>query len=484
MSTTTAKRVLIVDDEEAVCWALSRALARTGLEVATASTAEEGLQLAADRKPDAVVLDVRLPGMSGLTALNRLRQSTPETPVIMVTAYGDLATAVRSVEEGAFDYLPKPFDLAQALDAIQRALNRPASAAPTESEPDAVLRPDDLIGNSPAMQSVFKRIALVAPRDACVLITGESGTGKELVARAVHRYSRRRERLFLPIHIAALNPSVVESELFGHVKGAFTGAADNRQGLLAVGSGGTVFLDELGEIPPTVQVKLLRVLEQRELLPVGGTRAQAIDVRLVAATHRDLAKMTAAGEFRQDLYFRLNVFQISLPPLRERLEDLPLLASHHLRRIEPGALPVSAATLSFLSSQPWPGNIRELFNALEHAVIVARGEPLAPEHFPAAAARASIDSPFNVDEEVDRVVRRWATERLPGKAADGELHAEIIRCMERALLDEALKKARGNRWLAARWLGLNRATVRKKLEAYDLAQAHRGEDEEPNGGEV
>src|SRR5260370_10353443 len=359
--------ILVVDDEEAVCWALQRALAAEGHKVVVAASAEEAFEKAQKQRPDAVVLDVRLPGLDGLSALGRLRQLTQDAPIIVVTAFGNLSTAVRAVEGGAFDYLAKPFDLDQALETVARALQRRAlqDQAPADAGPPGpITGPEEIVGASPAMQMVFKRIALVAARDSCVLITGESGTGKELVARAVHRYSARRDRPFLPVHIAALNPSLVESELFGHVKGAFTGAAQNRPGLLALADGGTIFFDELADIPLPVQAKLLRVLEHNEVLPVGSNQSQTFNVPLLASTHQDLERRVADGSFRHDLFFRLHVFQIHLPPLRERREDILPLAEHFLRRIEPRALPLLPPTGAFLTAQPWPGNVPELRNAL------------------------------------------------------------------------------------------------------------------------
>ncbi len=319
------------------------------------------------------------------------------------------------------------------------------------------------------MQGVFKRIALVAPRDACVLITGESGTGKELVARALHRYSTRRDRPFLPIHVAALNPGLVESELFGHVKGAFTGAAQARPGLLTLADGGTVFLDELADIPLPVQVKLLRVLEHGKVFPVGANQAQGLNVRVLAATHQDLERKVAAGEFRHDLFFRLNVFRIHLPPLRERREDIAALAEHFLRRLEPSALPLPAATVKHLAAQPWLGNARELRNALEHAVIVARGGPLLPEHLPSSIALTP--PPADAGQQLAAAVRRWLDERVQTAApsAPADLYAELLRQVEPPLLAEVMRRLQGNRWVAAQWLGLNRATVRKKLGLYGLA---------------
>jgi two-component system nitrogen regulation response regulator GlnG len=467
------KHILIVDDEEAVCWALQRALTAEGHSAETAASAEQAFAKIARRRPDVVVLDVRLPGMDGLTALARLRESAFDAPVIVITAFGNLATAVKAVENGAFEYLTKPFDLSQALDAVSRALRRPPAREPAGDAAAAEeVGPEEIVGRGPAMQAVFKRIALVAPRDASVLITGESGTGKELVARAVHRHSTRRDKPFLPVHVAALNPNLVESELFGHTRGAFTGAAQARAGLLSLADGGTVFLDELADIPPPVQVKLLRVLEHNDVLPVGGNQPQQLNIRILAATHQDLARCVAEGRFRHDLYFRLNVFQIYLPPLRERPEDVEALAEHFLRRFEPRALPLPPETLKFLRSLPWFGNVRELRNALEHAAIVARGGPLLPEHFPPLALDPSPTTPA---EQLAAAVRRWLADRVreAGKAPPADLYAALLGCVEPALLDEVMRRLNGNRWAAAQWLGLNRATVRKKLGLYGLYQNHQ-----------
>ncbi|MFN4259330.1 MAG: sigma-54-dependent transcriptional regulator [Gemmataceae bacterium] len=461
--------ILIVDDEEAVCWALRKALTREGHRVRVAVSAEEAFGLAAQQRPETVVLDVRLPGLDGLSALAELRRLTDDAPIIVMTAYGNLSTAVRAVEEGAFDYLTKPFDLSQALEAVSRALKRKSLQGPTAARAEALAGADDIMGRSPAMQVVFKRIALVAPRDACVLITGESGTGKELVARAIQRHSPRRHRPFLPVHVAALNPSLVESELFGHVKGAFTGATQSRPGLLSLADGGTIFLDEIAEIPLSVQVKLLRVLEHNEVIPVGGHQSLTHNIRILSATHQDLAQRVAEGKFRHDLFFRLNVFQIHLPPLRERPEDIPALAEHFLSRFEPRALPLLPETLRFLQALPWLGNVRELRNALEHAAIVARGSPLLPEHFPASAA---IRPPAHVRDELAAAVRAWVARQIQD-SPDGipaNLYAELLHCVEPPLIDEVYQCVQGNRWEAARWLGLNRATVRKKLAQYRLAE--------------
>jgi two-component system, NtrC family, nitrogen regulation response regulator GlnG len=469
-------QILVVDDEQAVCWALQKALSAEGHKVAVAASAEEAFAVAPKQRPDVVVLDVRLPGLDGLSALGRLRQLTHDAPIIVVTAFGNLSTAVRAVEGGAFDYLAKPFDLDQALETVKRAVQRRTlqhqqATTNNEAHGEAVPGPEEMVGSSPAMQTVFKRIALVAPRDSCVLITGESGAGKELVARAIHRHSTRHDRPFLPVHIAALNPSLVESELFGHVRGAFTGATQARPGLLALAEGGTIFFDEVADIPLPVQVKLLRVLEHNDVMPVGGNQSQPLNIRILAATHQDLERRVAEGGFRHDLFFRLNVFQVHLPPLRERREDVIPLAEHFLRRFEPKALPLLPATAAFLTSLPWLGNVRELRNALEHAVIVARGGPLVPEHFPAAPGIASA----NPAEQLAQAVVHWLTDRIKSQApaAPANLYEDLLDVVEPALLEEALRRVQGNRWVAAQWLGLNRATVRKKLARHNLTDAHR-----------
>jgi two-component system nitrogen regulation response regulator GlnG len=459
-------RILVVDDEEAVCWALERALTAEGHKVSVAASAEAAFAEVAKHVPQAILLDVRLPGLDGLSALARLRNMSNDAPVIVMTAFGNLDTAVRAVEGGAFDYLAKPFDLDQALDTVMRALARRQVAPADGAVAAAPQSSDEMVGAGAAMQNVFKRIALVAPRDACVLITGESGTGKELVARAIHRFSTRKDKPFVPVHVAALNPSLVESELFGHVRGAFTGALGAREGLLTLAQGGTLFLDEIAEIPPAVQVKLLRVLEQNEMMPVGGNEPQRLDLRILAATHQDLTKKIAEGTFRNDLFFRLNVFQIHLPPLRQRREDIGPLAEHFLRRLEPRALPLLPETLAHLAAQPWVGNVREMRNAIEHAVIVAHGGALLPEHFPATPALVG-SSP---DEQLQRAVLNWVVDRVrtAGTQAPEELYENLLATIEPPLLEELMRRLQGNRWVAAQWLGLNRATVRKKLMKYGL----------------
>lgn len=467
-----ARSLLIVDDEEAITWSLRKAFERAGYAVDIAASAETALEIAGKKSLDAVILDVRLPGMDGLTALGKLRTLTHDAPIIVMTAHGNLSTAVKAVEGGAFEYLPKPFDLSAALDAVARSVQKRLPGGSSAAEP---VDEEEIVGRSLPMQAVFKRIALVAPHDACVLITGESGTGKELVARALHGHSLRRDKPFLPVHVAALNPNLVESELFGHVKGAFTGAGLAKPGLLALADGGTIFLDELADIPLPVQAKLLRVLEHQEVMPVGANQPVRINVRILSATHQDLSSAVRAGQFRHDLFFRLNVFEILVPALRDRTEDIPLLAAHFLQRFGLGQTVLSPETIEHLKKRPWTGNVRELRNALEHAAIIARGGVLLPEHFPPPVSTSGADT---LPQRIAGLIEEWTRERVqaaPG-AEPTDLYDELLKIVEPPLFEEVLRHVNNNRLVAARWLGLARATLRKMIHKYRPPDA--GGDEE------
>jgi two-component system nitrogen regulation response regulator GlnG len=476
-------RVLVVDDEASISWAFREFLGDLGHEVEVAASAEEGLRIAGTGALDAVVLDVRLPGMDGLTALGRFREVVSPAPVVVITAFGSLDTAVRAMEGGAFDYLVKPFDLDQAAAVIDRALEsgrsrqavdaagQGGSPAPVPAVPPSPA----LMGGSPAMQELFKQIALVAPTDVPVLITGESGTGKELVARAIHRHSNRKHGPMLPICLAALSPGLVEGELFGHVRGAFTGATQDRKGLLELADGGTVLLDEVGDVPPALQVKLLRAIEHREVTPVGDARPRPIDVRFLAATNRPLGELMASGQFREDLFFRLSVFPIRVPPLRDRPEDIPALAAHFLGEFGDragGPVTLRADLVRELMARPWTGNVRELRNAIERAAIVARCRDIRPEHLPPPAIGTRHPQDGEREGLSDRVAR-WvedalaSAEPMTNEGSSG-LHDQFLSLVEPPLLRAVLRRNQGNRAMAARQLGIHRATLRQKLRRYRL----------------
>ena len=466
-------RILIIDDEPAIGWSLREMLSDEGHSVEVAASVEAGLETCARFEPEAMLLDVRLPGRDGLSALPEFRSIVPNAPVVVMTAFGDLDTAVRAVNAGAFDYLVKPFDLESVSRIVAHALaERDQHAAgrdqPAATATDAAL----LVGSSPPMQEVFKQISLVAPTELPVLITGETGTGKDLAARAIHAHSPRRHRPFVATSLGALAPSVIESELFGHVRGAFTGATADRPGLFAIADGGTLFLDEIGEAPLDLQVKLLRALETREVTPVGAAAPRKLDVRVIAATNRDLVAAIAAGTFREDLYHRLHVFPIHMPPLAARRDDIDTLAAHFLARQAAGrATPtISEAFRVALRSRPWPGNVRELKHAIEYAAVVARGGMLRPEHLPAQPATAASQPASHVvgdtaaDAQVVAAVGAWVDAALAtGTTTAGPLHEPLMNLVEATLVQKVVDAAGGNRTAAAKLLGLDRATLRSKL---------------------
>jgi len=405
--------------------------------------------------------------------MGRFRERIGPAPIIVITAFGDLETVVRALEGGAFEYLVKPFGLDQVGAVLKRALEKRQSG--TRSGPGAWAPPESetLIGGSPAMQDLFKSIALVAPTDVPVLITGESGTGKELVARAIHRHSGRRDGPFLPVCVAALSPGLVERELFGHLRGSFTGATQDRKGLLELAHGGSVLLDEVGDIPPALQVKLLRTIEHREVTPVGDARPRPTNIRVIAATNRPLADLMAAGQFREDLYFRLSVFPISIPPLRERREDIPALAKRFLMQASLphlGDAHLSNELLDELRARPWTGNVRELRNAIEHAAIVARGRPIRPDHLPGAATGKESGGTPDV-REIHKWITCWtAREGRTGstQSSESSLYERFLELVEPPLLRAVLEQCRGNRAAAAEMLGIHRATLRHKVRRHGL----------------
>ena len=382
-------RVIVIDDEVNAAAALETLLKEDGYDVTRAHDARTGLQLLEKEEPDVVLTDLRMPGMDGIELLTRIKQIRPETMVILMTAYGTVKTAVKAMKLGAEDYLGKPIDVEELEVVLQKVLEKKsllAEARGLRERLEHKYRLDNLVGESPEMLAVFKTIRQVAPSAASVLLMGESGTGKELFAQALHQNSSRRTKPFVKVACAALPETLLESELFGHEKGAFTGAIYTRAGRFESADGGTLFLDEIGDISPTVQVKLLRFLEQREFERVGGNKTFKVDVRIVAATHRDLLKKLEDGSFREDLYYRLNVIEINIPPLRERPGDVPLLAHHFLAKYAAAngkdIQGLSDEVMTLLLAHSWQGNVRELENAMERAVVLANEPKLTPAHFP------------------------------------------------------------------------------------------------------
>ncbi|NND97088.1 MAG: sigma-54-dependent Fis family transcriptional regulator [Pirellulaceae bacterium] len=471
---TDASYVLVVDDEPSICWGFEQMLGDEGHQVITASSAEEGLQRASEHDYSLVLLDVRLPGEDGISALPKFRAATHDAPVVVMTAFGDLETAVGAVKNGASDYLTKPFKLEDAAKMCRQAMRkRQPSSDDTSDQPDDNIVETDasmLVGRSAAMQQVFRQIALVADSELSVLITGETGTGKELVASAIHRHSRRSDEAYLPIAPVTLNESVIESELFGHVKGAFTGAADDRQGLFELANGGTVLLDEIGDLPMAAQVKLLRVLEQGEFTAVGDVRSRKCDVRVIAATNRDLQDAVDAGTFREDLLYRLAAVSIRLPPLRTRVEDIPPLCEFFLRRLgyPSAAGAIDAQLMQELQNRHWAGNVRELRNAVEHASVVARGRALQWSDFPDPQIdRTSVKAAAG--DSMDEVLETWTRKQLATAKEDvTDLHEKFLSAVEPALLRVALQHTGGNRAAAAELLGIHRGTLRERMKKYDV----------------
>jgi two-component system NtrC family response regulator/two-component system nitrogen regulation response regulator GlnG len=463
-------QVLIVDDDHQLRASFERLLAAEGYEVRAASSGEAGLAAVREALPDVVVMDVRMPGISGLEALAAMRAIEPRLPVIIMTAHGTTDIAIEATKMGAFDYLLKPFDIPELLKLVDKAVTAGRcmrSQVAVGAEADAVPADEAIVGQSLAMQDLYKAIGRVAPTDATVLIRGESGTGKELVARAVYQHSPRANKPFLVINCVAIPETLLESELFGYEKGAFTGATGRRVGKIEQANRGTVFLDEIGDMPLSIQAKILRLLEEHNVERLGGRQVIPVDVRILAATNRDLEEAVARGQFREDLYYRLKVVTLSLPPLRERADDIALLVRYFLSRhardmgqTDPG---VSAEAMARLTAQSWPGNVRELSNTLKKALIFNQGAPLGPEEVQKAVsgpARPGQDG--SLDEAVAGLVQR---ELAGGREG---LFEELMDHFGRIVIREALAATGGNRTQAARLLGLSRPTLIAKIEKYGL----------------
>jgi two-component system nitrogen regulation response regulator GlnG len=484
------KRILVVDDEESVRWALRKALERADYQVGLAADGPTGLQMAEDPGVDLMLLDVRLPARDGLVVLREIRKRRPDLPVIMMTAYGTLQVAVEAMKLGAYDYIGKPFDMDEVLLVVEKALEAQALVREVARLRQSVEEPFDLggiVGGSPAMQQIFKAVGKVAGTDLTVLLRGESGTGKELIARAVHENSRRKGRPFVPVNCAAIPRELLESELFGHEKGAFTGAISARRGRFEQAEGGTIFLDEVGDMDLSLQTKLLRVLQERRIERLGGEGSIPVDVRIVAATNQDLESAVARRAVREDLFYRLNVVTIHLPPLRDRREDIPALVTHFLsvfgqeQRTPPKM--VSPEAMEALLAFGWPGNVRELENVVKRASALATTSLILPDHLP-----DTLRLPAEAQEAGSRP-DTFPTEWIRGELArlqgrmDGRLHDHFVASLERPLLELILRRAGGNQVKAADLLGINRNTLRKRIKELGIPLPRKSGNERPGGGE-
>ena len=465
-------KLLLIDDEPVIQHAFRKAFHPPEYDTVTARTAADGLARLAADKPDVVLLDVHLPDADGLQAFDRIKHQDARTPVILITGHGTTELAIEAMKRGAFDYLLKPlrYDALRALVAraceSHRLMQVPAVLPDGGEAPDSA---DALVGRCPAMQEVYKQVGRVAGTDATVLVRGESGTGKELVARAVYQHSRRADKPFLAINCGAIPETLIESELFGHEKGAFTGAERKRIGKFEQCDGGTLFLDEIGETPPLVQVKLLRVLQEQRFERVGGGETVRTDVRIIAATNADLEQQVATGTFRGDLFFRLNVFAITLPPLRDRGDDLGALIDHYVARFgREFGKPVTVVpddTRAALRAHPWPGNVRELQSVLKQAILQMSGSVLLKDFLPLARPKADAEAATPAREAGDW--EAFIGERIDAGSRD--LYDDCLARMERHLFTRVLQHTGGNQLRAAELLGITRSTLRIKLKALGIS---------------
>ena len=464
-------RILIIDDDDQLRRSFEKLLRQEGYEVRSAASGETGLQHVRKEMPDLVMLDMRLPGMNGFETFKHLHDLEPKLPVIIMTAYGTTETAIEATKMGAHDYILKPFDIPDMLKVVRQALEA-GRFMRSRVDMDALtedIQGEAIIGRSRSMQDVYKAIGRVAPTEATVLIRGDSGTGKELVARAIYQHSLRAQRPFLVINCVAIPENLLESELFGYEKGAFTGAAHRRVGKAEQAHGGTIFLDEIGDMPFSIQAKILRLLQEKSIERLGGRETIPVDVRIIAATNRDLERALEEGRFREDLYYRLKVVTIWLPPLRDRIDDIPRLSHYFLSRhaadvgVDSPVLTEEAQEV--LKGYSWPGNVRELANTLQKALIFNRGAPIRPEDVSQAISNRNEGRKRTDDPE--RAIRQWVHESLDS----GPQERLFDRCMDRfasVLISEALLATGGNRSKAAKLLGLSRPTLHSKIEKYNL----------------
>ena len=462
-------KILVVDDEEIVLLSCERVLTEEGYEVQTRLSGKEALELLAGELFDLAIVDLKMPGMDGIELLRAMKRDYPHISVIMITGYSTIESAVEAMKAGAVDYLPKPFTPDQVTMVVKKALdarNLMLENLYLRNELQAKYRFENIIGSGKKMQEIYRLIAKVAPTHSTVLITGESGTGKELIARAVHFNSLRKDHPFVPVDCAVLSENLLESELFGHIKGSFTGAIVTKPGLFEVADGGTLFLDEIGNISLTTQSKLLRVIQEREFTPVGGTKLKKVDVRILAATNKDLQEKIKEGTFREDLFYRLNIVPIHLPPLRERPEDIPLLAQHFLEKYcrelskKPKAL--SPAAVELLVRHPWPGNVRELENTMERVAVMTDEEVILPKHFPLPLQENPEGISFEVPKTSDEL--RETKRHLRDKAVED---------IERLFVLAALARNEWNVTRSAKDVGMLRPNFQALMRKHNIKSTER-----------
>ena len=454
--------VWVVDDDRSIRWVLEKAFKQADMEVKSYEQADSVLKALNNAQPDAIISDIRMPGMDGLELLSRIHKRFPDLPVIIITAHTDLDAAVSAYQGGAFEYLPKPFDVDEAVDLTRRAVKHHRElGVGTETE---ITEDMEIIGEAPSMQEVFRAIGRLSHSNITVLINGESGTGKELVAHALHRHSPRADKPFIALNMAAIPRDLLESELFGHEKGAFTGAQSTRKGRFEQADGGTLFLDEIGDMPAELQTRLLRVLADGEFYRVGGHSPVKVDVRIIAATHQNLEKRVENGDFREDLFHRLNVIRINLPAMRERREDIPLLANHFLR-LAAEELNVDVKTLDkesteFLTKLDWPGNVRQLENTSRWLTVMSPGQVIHLDDLPPELLTPEHRN--KPDGDWLEALRNWADQQL--MQGDSAILDKAVPLFEKVMIETALQKAGGRRQDAAKLLGWGRNTLTRKIK--------------------
>jgi len=466
-------QVWVVDDDRSIRWVLEKALQKAAIGVRCFSGAESFFRALEQEQPDAVLTDVRMPGMDGLVLLERLQAASPDLPVIIMTAHSDLESAVSAYHGGAFEYLPKPFDLDEAVDLIRRACShgKRRHKAHREGVPETQPEPvPEIIGEAPAMQEVFRAVGRLARSHITVLINGESGTGKELVARALHRHSPRVTEPFIALNMAAIPRDLLESELFGHERGAFTGAQNRRAGRFEQADGGTLFLDEIGDMPAELQTRLLRVLADGEFYPVGAHAPVKVDVRIIAATHQNLESLVGDGRFREDLFHRLNVIRVHIPPLRERRPDIALLLRHFLQQAA-SELNVETKTLlpeveEYLSRLEWPGNVRQLENICRWLTVMASGHEIHLDDLPPELLHTASAQTSDSGNDWKDLLRSWVDKRL--RSGSRGIAKEAIASVESIMLETALDFTCGKRQEAAKLLGYGRNTLTRKIKELEL----------------